>query len=89
MSDNSKIEWTDATWKPMRGVSGQPFEFGFDLRLVLEKLGDPIRWPQPKQLFVNSMSGRSAAVPGPNLGLAAGFNDAGNHALRFYRIATP
>jgi protein gp37 len=21
MSDNSKIEWTDATWKPMRGGS--------------------------------------------------------------------
>jgi len=78
MSDNSKIEWTDATWNPVRGctkvspgcvhcyaetfaerfrgVSGHPFEFGFDLRLVPEKLGDPIRWSKPKKIFVNSMS---------------------------------
>jgi protein gp37 len=78
MSDNSKIEWTDATWNPVRGCSkvspgclhcyaetfaerfrgvpGHPFEFGFDLRLVAEKLADPIRWPKPKKIFVNSMS---------------------------------
>ena len=30
-------------------------EFGFDLRLVPEKLGDPIRWSKPKKIFVNSM----------------------------------
>ena len=78
MSDNSKIEWTDATWNPVRGcakvspgclhcyaetfaerfrgVPGHPFEFGFDLRLVPEKLGEPIRWSKPKKIFVNSMS---------------------------------
>jgi len=78
MSDNSKIEWTDATWNPVRGctrispgclhcyaetfaerfrgVSGHPFEFGFDLRLVPEKLGDPILWSKPRKIFVNSMS---------------------------------
>jgi protein gp37 len=78
MSDNSKIEWTDATWNPVRGctkvspgcvhcyaetfaerfrgVPGHPFEFGFDLRLVPEKLGDPIRWSKAKKIFVNSMS---------------------------------
>jgi protein gp37 len=78
MSDNSKIEWTDATWNPVRGCSkvspgclhcyaetfaerfrgvpGHPFEFGFDLRIVPEKLGDPIRWSKPKKIFVNSMS---------------------------------
>jgi protein gp37 len=78
MSDNSKIEWTDATWNPVRGctkispgclncyaetfaerfrgVPGHPFEFGFDLRLVPEKLGDPIRWSKQKKIFVNSMS---------------------------------
>jgi protein gp37 len=78
MSDNSKIEWTDATWNPVRGCSkvspgclhcyaetfaerfrgvpGHPFQFGFDLRLVPEKLGDPIRWSKPKKVFVNSMS---------------------------------
>jgi protein gp37 len=39
-----------------RGVPGHPFEFGFDLRLVPEKLGDPIRWSRPKKIFVNSMS---------------------------------
>jgi protein gp37 len=33
-----------------------PFEFGFDLRIVPEKLADPIRWPKPKKIFVNSMS---------------------------------
>jgi protein gp37 len=78
MSEHSTIEWTDATWNPVRGcskvspgclhcyaetfaerfrgVSGHPFEFGFDLRLVPEKLGDPIRWSKPKKIFVNSMS---------------------------------
>jgi len=78
MSDNSKIEWTDATWNPVRGctkvspgckhcyaetfaerfrgVPGHPFEFGFDLRLVPEKLGEPLRWRVPKMIFVNSMS---------------------------------
>ncbi|MBP6865020.1 MAG: phage Gp37/Gp68 family protein [Candidatus Didemnitutus sp.] len=78
MSDNSKIEWTDATWNPVRGctkispgckhcyaetfaerfrgVRGHPFEFGFDLRMVPEKLGDPIRWSTPRKIFVNSMS---------------------------------
>lgn len=78
MSATSKIEWTDATWNPMRGcskvspgcmhcyaetfaerfrgVKGHPFEFGFDLRLVPEKLGDPIRWSAPRRIFVNSMS---------------------------------
>lgn len=78
MSAQSKIEWTDATWNPVRGctkvspgckhcyaetlaerfrgVPGHPFEFGFDLRLVPEKLGDPIRWSKPRKIFVNSMS---------------------------------
>ena len=27
-----------------RGVSGHPYEQGFDLRLVPEKLGEPLRW---------------------------------------------
>lgn len=78
MSANSTIEWTDATWNPVRGctkispgckfcyaerfaerfrgVAGHPFEQGFDLRLVPEKLGDPLRWQSPKRIFVNSMS---------------------------------
>jgi protein gp37 len=78
MSANTKIEWTDATWNPVRGctkispgclhcyaetfaerfrgVPGHPFQFGFDLRLVPEKLGDPLRWSKPQMIFVNSMS---------------------------------
>lgn len=78
MSQTSKIEWTDATWNPIRGctkissgcarcyaevfaerfrgVPGHPYEYGFDLRLVPEKLADPVRWATPKMIFVNSMS---------------------------------
>jgi protein gp37 len=37
-------------------VKGHPFEFGFDLQLIPEKLGDPIRWSTPRKIFVNSMS---------------------------------
>ena len=39
-----------------RGVRGHPFEDGFDLRLVPNKLGEPLRWSEPKMVFVNSMS---------------------------------
>lgn len=39
-----------------RGVPGHPFEFGFDLRLVPEKLLDPLGWRKPRRIFVNSMS---------------------------------
>ncbi|MBI2059416.1 MAG: phage Gp37/Gp68 family protein [Nitrospirae bacterium] len=78
MADHSKIEWTDATWNPVRGctkispgcahcyaetfaerfrgVPGHPFEDGFELRLVPEKLFDPLRWSTPRMIFVNSMS---------------------------------
>jgi len=78
MSDRSAIEWTDATWNPVRGctkvsagckncyaetfaerfrgVPGHPFENGFDLRLVPEKLLDPMAWKRPRRIFVNSMS---------------------------------
>ncbi|MBV8139403.1 MAG: phage Gp37/Gp68 family protein [Deltaproteobacteria bacterium] len=38
------------------GVHGHPFEQGFDLRLIPEKLADPLRWQTPKMIFVNSMS---------------------------------
>lgn len=78
MSSSSKIEWTDATWNPVRGctkispgckhcyaetfaerfrgVPGHPYEQGFDLRLIPEKLAEPLRWNSPKRVFVNSMS---------------------------------
>src|SRR4029079_9231113 len=78
MSDNSTIEWTDATWNPVRGctkvspgcarcyaetfaerfrgVPGHPYEQGFDLKLIPEKLLEPLRWGSPRKIFVNSMS---------------------------------
>jgi protein gp37 len=78
MSDHSAIEWTDATWNPIRGctkispgcahcyaetfaerfrgVRGHPYEQGFDVRLVPEKLLEPLRWATPRMIFVNSMS---------------------------------
>ncbi|MAT67954.1 MAG: hypothetical protein CMJ58_00340 [Planctomycetaceae bacterium] len=78
MSDKSTIEWTDATWNPVRGctkispgckhcyaetfaerfrgVPGHPYEQGFDLKLIPEKLAEPLRWSSPKTVFVNSMS---------------------------------
>jgi protein gp37 len=78
VSLNSHIEWTDATWNPVRGctkispgckhcyaetfaerfrgVKGHPYELGFDLKLVPEKLTEPFSWRSPKLVFVNSMS---------------------------------
>jgi len=78
MSTNSKIEWTDATWNPVRGctkispgckhcyaerfaerfrgVTGHPFEQGFDLRLIPAKVAEPLSWRKPQRIFVNSMS---------------------------------
>jgi protein gp37 len=37
-------------------VKGHPYEQGFDLKLVPEKLGDPLKWREPRMIFVNSMS---------------------------------
>ncbi len=78
MSDRSKIEWTDASWNPVRGctkispgcahcyaetfaerfrgVPSHPYEQGFDLRLIPDKLHEPLRWRKPRRIFVNSMS---------------------------------
>lgn len=78
MSDNSKIEWTDATWNPVRGctkvspgcthcyaetfaerfrgIPDHPYEQGFDLRLVPNKVEEPLKWRNSKMIFVNSMS---------------------------------
>jgi protein gp37 len=39
-----------------RGVPGHPYEQGFDLRFVPEKLGEPFEWTKPRMVFVNSMS---------------------------------
>jgi len=39
-----------------RGVPGHPFEQGFDLRLRLDRLRQPLAWKKPQNIFVNSMS---------------------------------
>jgi protein gp37 len=39
-----------------RGTLGHPFENGFDLALRPERLEQPLRWRQPRMIFVNSMS---------------------------------
>lgn len=39
-----------------RGVADHPYEQGFDLRLVPDKLGEPLRAKRPRAYFVNSMS---------------------------------
>lgn len=89
MSTKTTIQWTDATWSPVRGCSrvspgcencyaerqaarfkgpGQPYEglvrthpngeprWSGTVRLVPERLFDPIRWRRPRRVFVNSMS---------------------------------
>jgi protein gp37 len=39
-----------------RGIKDHPYEQGFDLKLVPEKLEEPLRWKTPRTIFVNSMS---------------------------------
>ncbi len=78
MSQISTIEWTDATWNPVRGctkispgckhcyaetfaerfrgVPNHPYERGFELRTVPDKLSEPLRWKKSRKIFVNSMS---------------------------------
>ncbi len=39
-----------------RGISGHPYEQGFDIRLWPSRLELPLRWRRPRLVFVNSMS---------------------------------
>lgn len=39
-----------------RGVSGHPFETGFDLTIRPERVSQPLSWRRPRMIFVNSMS---------------------------------
>jgi protein gp37 len=39
-----------------RGVAGHPYEQGFDLKLWPDRLQMPLRWKEPRRIFVNSMS---------------------------------
>lgn len=84
MADDSKIEWTEATWNPIVGctavspgcdhcyaareasgrLSHLPLYAGLanrgvftgEVRLVPERLTQPLRWTKPRRVFVNSMS---------------------------------
>jgi protein gp37 len=39
-----------------RGVNGHPYQQGFDLKLWPQRLALPLRWKDPRRIFVNSMS---------------------------------
>jgi protein gp37 len=39
-----------------RGIPGHHFEHGFDITLRPERIDQPLRWKQPRRIFVNSMS---------------------------------
>ena len=72
MGDRSAIEWTDATWNPVTGCTkispGCKFCYAerlterwgrgrfTDVRTHPERLDMPLRWREPRRIFVNSMS---------------------------------
>ncbi len=70
MSDNSAIEWTDATWNPTTGCTkvsagcdecyaeriALRFGRSFDLELHPDRVEKPLTWQRPQRVFVNSVS---------------------------------
>src|ERR1041384_126074 len=78
MAQNSKIEWTEATWNPVTGCSkispgckhcyaerlaerleamgSRRYRNGFKVTLQSDIVDLPLRWRQPRVIFVNSMS---------------------------------
>jgi protein gp37 len=88
MAQNSTIEWTDATWNPIRGCTrvsagcqncyaervairfsgkGQAYDglakitnghpqWTGKVAFVEKHLNDPLKWKEPRRIFVNSMS---------------------------------
>lgn len=71
MGDNSKIEWTDATWNPVTGctrvsegcrncyMARTVPRQGLDPWTVVlhpDRLEQPLRWKRPRRIFVNSLS---------------------------------
>lgn len=88
MGANTKIEWTDATWNPIRGCTrvsegcrncyaeimaarfSKPGQWGHGyaemkggdhrwtgkVGMALDRLDQPLRWRQPRRIFVNSTS---------------------------------
>ena len=56
ISPGCKHCYAEAFAERFRGVPGHPYQQGFDLRLVPEKLAEPFHWSSPRKVFVNSMS---------------------------------
>lgn len=56
MSLGCKFCYAEVFAERFRGVPGHPFEQGFDLRLVPEKMALPFGWKKSRRIFVNSMS---------------------------------
>jgi protein gp37 len=56
ISPGCKHCYAEAFAERFRGVPSHPYEQGFDLRLIPEKLLEPLSWPAPRVVFVNSMS---------------------------------
>jgi protein gp37 len=48
--------YAEAFAERFRGLTGHPYEQGFDLRLWPERLELPLRWRKARRIFVNSMS---------------------------------
>ncbi len=48
--------YAEAFAERFRGVPGNAFEQGFDVRLAPWNLLEPLQWTSPKRVFVNSMS---------------------------------
>jgi protein gp37 len=48
--------YAEAFAERWRGIKRHAYEQGFDLRLVPQKLEEPLRWKRPRRVFVNSMS---------------------------------
>jgi protein gp37 len=56
ISPGCKNCYASAFAERFRGVPGHPYERGFDIRTVPDKLTEPFMWPKPSTVFVNSMS---------------------------------
>jgi len=56
VSEGCKDCYAETFAERFRGVPGHPYEFGFDLRLVPERLTKPLHWRKPQKIFVDSMS---------------------------------
>ncbi len=56
VSPGCKHCYAESFAERFRGVKGHPYEQGFDLRLIPEKLTEPLLWSAPRMVFVNSMS---------------------------------